>query len=152
MWKRNGRSGLIVLKNSVIGQKSIMDIIDSRPPPSEQSQRADTNELLRLVYRLIFLMVAEDRNLLHPTNAKTDARALYAQGYSLAALRKQCYRAATLPRSSVKNSAARMFPRAAFTAIDFMMAVAKGTLDSRPPSRRGISRYAPVWMISMNRF
>ncbi|WP_394199557.1 Eco57I restriction-modification methylase domain-containing protein [Litoreibacter albidus] len=53
------------------------------------------NELLRLVYRLIFLMVAEDRNLLHPTNAKTDARSLYAQGYSLAALRKQCYRAAT---------------------------------------------------------
>ena len=53
------------------------------------------NELLRLVYRLIFLMVAEDRNLLHPANAKTDARALYAQGYSLAALRKQCYRAAT---------------------------------------------------------
>jgi len=53
------------------------------------------NELLRLVYRLIFLMVAEDRNLLHPTNAKTDARALYAQGYSVAALRKQCYRAAT---------------------------------------------------------
>jgi len=53
------------------------------------------NELLRLVYRLIFLMVAEDRNLLHHSNAKTDARALYAQGYSLAALRKQCYRAAT---------------------------------------------------------
>lgn len=53
------------------------------------------NELLRLVYRLIFIMVAEDRNLLHPTNAKNDTRALYAQGYSLAALRKQCYRAAT---------------------------------------------------------
>ncbi|WP_108835402.1 N-6 DNA methylase [Tateyamaria sp. Alg231-49] len=53
------------------------------------------NELLRLVYRLIFLMVAEDRNLLHPTKAKNDARALYAQGYSLAALRKQCYRAVT---------------------------------------------------------
>jgi hypothetical protein len=53
------------------------------------------NELLRLVYRLIFLMVAEDRNLLHPAGAKTDARTLYSQGYSLAALRKQCYRAAT---------------------------------------------------------
>lgn len=53
------------------------------------------NELLRLVYRLIFLMVAEDRNLLHPAKSKTDARALYAEGYSLAALRKQCYRAAT---------------------------------------------------------
>ena len=53
------------------------------------------NELLRLVYRLIFLMVAEDRNLLHPSKSKAEARALYAEGYSLAALRKQCYRAAT---------------------------------------------------------
>lgn len=53
------------------------------------------NELLRLVYRLIFLMVAEDRNLLHPATSKAEARALYAEGYSLTALRKQCYRAAT---------------------------------------------------------
>ena len=53
------------------------------------------NELLRLVYRLIFLMVAEDRNLLHPEKAKPDARKLYAEGYSLAALRAQCYRAAS---------------------------------------------------------
>ncbi len=53
------------------------------------------NELLRLVYRLIFLMVAEDRNLLHPAKSKAEVRALYAEGYSLAALRKQCYRAAT---------------------------------------------------------
>ncbi|OYR22618.1 Eco57I restriction-modification methylase domain-containing protein [Brucella pseudogrignonensis] len=53
------------------------------------------NELLRLVYRLIFLMVAEDRNLLHPDKAKPEARTLYAEGYSLQSLRKQCYRAAT---------------------------------------------------------
>jgi hypothetical protein len=53
------------------------------------------NELLRLVYRLIFLMVAEDRNLLHPEKAKPEARKLYAEGYSLAALRAQCYRAAS---------------------------------------------------------
>ncbi|MDW9830296.1 N-6 DNA methylase [Sinorhizobium meliloti] len=53
------------------------------------------NELLRLVYRLIFLMVAEDRNLLHPDKAKPEARSLYAGGYSLQSLRKQCYRAAT---------------------------------------------------------
>lgn len=53
------------------------------------------NELLRLVYRLIFLMVAEDRNLLHPESVKPDARKLYAGGYSLAALRAQCYRAAS---------------------------------------------------------
>lgn len=53
------------------------------------------NELLRLVYRLIFLMVAEDRNLLHPERASADARKLYAEGYSLTHLRAQCFRAAT---------------------------------------------------------
>lgn len=53
------------------------------------------NELLRLVYRLIFLMVAEDRNLLHSDTAKPDVRQLYAEGYSLVALRAQCARAMT---------------------------------------------------------
>jgi hypothetical protein len=53
------------------------------------------NELLRLVYRLIFLMVAEDRNLLHPESAKSIVRKLYAEGYSLTALRTQCVRAIT---------------------------------------------------------
>ncbi len=56
------------------------------------------NELLRLVYRLIFLMVAEDRNLLHPTNSRQDARQLYVDGYSLALLREQCVRRATWDR------------------------------------------------------
>jgi hypothetical protein len=53
------------------------------------------NELLRLVYRMIFLMVAEDRNLLHPDIAKPEARKLYIEGYGLAALRVQCVRAAS---------------------------------------------------------
>ncbi|QQO14804.1 N-6 DNA methylase [Bradyrhizobium diazoefficiens] len=53
------------------------------------------NELLRLVYRLIFLMVAEDRSLLHPEAAKPDACKLYTDGYSLAALRAQAARGAT---------------------------------------------------------
>lgn len=56
------------------------------------------NELLRLVYRLIFLMVAEDRNLLHSEAVRSDARKLYAEGYSLAALREQCARAASWDR------------------------------------------------------
>ena len=47
------------------------------------------NELLRLVYRLIFLMVAEDRELLHVPDAKADARQLYAEGFSFAHLRQQ---------------------------------------------------------------
>lgn len=53
------------------------------------------NELLRLVYRLIFLMVAEDRNLLHPPTARAEARKLYIEGYSLSALRAQAVRAAS---------------------------------------------------------
>ena len=56
------------------------------------------NELLRLVYRLIFLMVAEDRNLLHAPNAKKDARKLYTDGYSLAHLRSQCVRRSSWDR------------------------------------------------------
>lgn len=56
------------------------------------------NELLRLVYRLIFLMVAEDRNLLHPEKADNDARRLYADGYSLSVLRAQSIRRAAWDR------------------------------------------------------
>lgn len=43
--------------------------------------------LLRLVYRLIFLLTAEDRNLLHEPGASAAARQLYANGYSLGRLR-----------------------------------------------------------------
>jgi hypothetical protein len=61
------------------------------------------NQLLRLVYRLIFLMVAEDRALLHPKpgprdTAATEARDLYAQGYSLTHLRQQATRRAAWDR------------------------------------------------------
>lgn len=45
------------------------------------------NLLLRLVYRLIFLLAAEDRNLLHTPDATAAARKLYADGYSLARMR-----------------------------------------------------------------
>jgi len=50
------------------------------------------NELLRLVYRLIFLLAAEDRDLLHPPNAPAEVRKLYADGYSLGALRDRAIR------------------------------------------------------------
>lgn len=46
-------------------------------------------ELLRLVYRLLFLFAAEERNLLHLPTASDEQRALYAQGYSLARLRER---------------------------------------------------------------
>lgn len=50
------------------------------------------NELLRLVYRLIFLFVAEDRGLLHAPDAPDAARKVYADGYSLGALRDRAIR------------------------------------------------------------
>lgn len=40
-------------------------------------------QLLRLVYRLIFLLTVEERNLLHAADAGENIRKLYAQGYSL---------------------------------------------------------------------
>ena len=49
-------------------------------------------ELLRLVYRLIFLFTTEDRGLLHDPNADEAAKTLYARGYSVARLRAKAAR------------------------------------------------------------
>lgn len=49
-------------------------------------------ELLRVVYRLIFLFAAEDRGLLHPPGASKQAREVYAEGYSLGRLRERSMR------------------------------------------------------------
>jgi hypothetical protein len=46
------------------------------------------NQLLRLVYRLIFLLTVEERGLLHPDGTAA-AKALYAEGYSLKRLRER---------------------------------------------------------------
>lgn len=50
------------------------------------------NELLRLIYRFIFLFAAEDRGLLHPLDTPDTARKFYAEGYSLGALRDRAIR------------------------------------------------------------
>lgn len=47
------------------------------------------NQLLRLVYRLIFLLTVEERGLLHPEGTSEAARALYAAGYSTRRLRER---------------------------------------------------------------
>lgn len=52
------------------------------------------SQLLRLVYRLIFLLAAEDRNLLHPPETSTQLRELYAVGYSVGSLRDRAIRRA----------------------------------------------------------
>lgn len=43
-------------------------------------------EALRVVYRLIFVLTAEDRDLLHDPEATVEARETYAEGYALARL------------------------------------------------------------------
>jgi hypothetical protein len=54
------------------------------------------SQLLRLIYRMIFLLAAEDRGLLHPPTAPAAARALYATGYGLSRLRDRAIRPAAL--------------------------------------------------------
>ena len=52
-------------------------------------------ELLRLIYRLIFLFAVEERGLLHPTDDSPEAngaRRVYADGYSARRLRERCLR------------------------------------------------------------
>jgi len=46
-------------------------------------------ELLRLVYRQIFLLTVEEREILHRSDADPGAVALYADGYSLRRLRER---------------------------------------------------------------
>jgi N-6 DNA Methylase len=88
------------------------------------------NELLRLVYRLIFLMVAEDRNLLHPEKAATSARKLYTEGYSLAALRAQCYRASSWDRHHDRYEGIKIVFRALAHGQDALALPALGGLFS----------------------
>lgn len=47
------------------------------------------DQLLRLVYRLIVLLMVEERGLLHPEGTPDAARALYSEGYSLRRLRER---------------------------------------------------------------
>jgi N-6 DNA Methylase len=47
------------------------------------------NQLLRLVYRLIFLLTVEERGVLHPDGADEKSKTLYAAGYSLRRLRER---------------------------------------------------------------
>lgn len=47
------------------------------------------NQLLRLVYRLIFLLTVEERGLLHPEGTSDATKALYANGYGIRRLRER---------------------------------------------------------------
>jgi hypothetical protein len=55
-------------------------------------------ELLRLVYRLIFLLTVEERHLLHVPTTPVEVRERYAQGYSIRRLRDRSARRAAYDR------------------------------------------------------
>ncbi len=57
-------------------------------------------QLLRLVYRLIFLLTVEERGLLHPEGTSDAARKLYAEGYSLRRLTERAVRRSAHDRFS----------------------------------------------------
>jgi hypothetical protein len=62
-------------------------VLRVRLKTGEVTPQAYFQELLRLVYRLLFLFAAEERDLLLDTNGTADAKELYRRGYSLARLR-----------------------------------------------------------------
>jgi hypothetical protein len=109
-WRDAGAKEGEVARDRLAGQVQLAlkllgsGFLEANPELSRRLQSGEVpltewfNELLRLVYRLIFLMVAEDRSLLHPSKALASARKLYAEGYSLTALRSTCTRAATWDR------------------------------------------------------
>lgn len=65
----------------------------------ELKRQAYYEELLRLVYRIIFLFAAEDRDLLHAPTTSDTARKAYLGGYSLHRLRERCVRNASLDKN-----------------------------------------------------
>ena len=65
-------------------------------------------QLLRLIYRFIFLITVEERGLLHPADSDPAARERYAQGYALARLRPLCLRRRLHTRHSDQWTAIRI--------------------------------------------
>ncbi len=64
------------------------------------SMRDYFSQLLRLVYRLIFLLTVEERNLLHSEGTPDAARSLYAEGYCLRRLREKALKRSAHDRFS----------------------------------------------------
>jgi hypothetical protein len=114
-------------------------------------------QLLRLVYRLIFLLAAEDRNLLHAPDATAAARKLYAEGYSVGALRDRAVRRAAWDRHHdrweglliIFVALARGEPRLGLPALDGLFAQGSvPDLDTAKLSNRRLMEaiYRLAWL------
>jgi hypothetical protein len=57
---------------------------------SLEKQKLFYDDLLTLVYRILFLLTIEERNLTHPEETNSDLKEIYRNYYSLGGLRKRC--------------------------------------------------------------
>ncbi|MFP8968489.1 Eco57I restriction-modification methylase domain-containing protein [Pokkaliibacter sp. CJK22405] len=114
----------------------------------ELSKDAYFQQLLRLIYRLIFMLTVEERGVLHPADeSKTaqHARRAYAQGYALGRLREACLKRRNLNRFDdhwqalriVFNGLAEGEPRLALPALGGLFNPAQcKTLDAASLSNK----------------
>lgn len=84
--RRGVEDALVALGQGFIGHIENNEV-RAKLQSGELTTKAYFSQLLRLVYRLIFLLTVEERGLLHPKDADESARSLYEQGYSLRRLR-----------------------------------------------------------------
>ncbi len=114
-------------------------------------------QLLRLVYRLIFLLTAEDRELLHMPGATVQARKLYADGYSLGLLRDRAVRRAAWDRHDDRwegllitfSALASGEPRLGLPALDGLFATGSiSDLEAARLSNRALMEgiYRLAWL------
>lgn len=111
------------------------------------SPTAYFQELLRLVYRLIFLLTVEERGLLYPEDSSEAARRLYVEGYSLRRLRERSIRRSAHDRFSDLWEAAKIVfrglaagePRLALPALAGLFASTQcQTLDAAKLENRAL--------------
>jgi hypothetical protein len=112
LWRQDGaKAGAVARDKLRGGVEAALGLLGQgfleHPANSALAERLRSGELalpdyfaalLRLVYRLIFLLAAEDRNLLHPEGTSPSARELYARGYALGRLRDRAVRRAAWDR------------------------------------------------------
>lgn len=87
--RENVEEALLSLGQGFIeGNPDLRDKLDS----GTLSDQLWFEQLLRIVYRLIFIAVTEERDLLHEPDIKPAIRKLYAEGYSFAHMRERSTR------------------------------------------------------------
>ena len=95
---RHGVEGALTLLGQGAIEHSENTALREALAAGELTAQGFYEELLGAVYRLIFLFVAEDRELLHPANTSRGQRDAYDRGYGLGRLRERAVRRASWDR------------------------------------------------------